>query len=79
MKAGEKLGQWMAQNGITQTALAEMVGYDNSYISCLVAGKRRPALKLALAIEKLTKEDIHTSEWLDPLWLEVRVWGQNTK
>jgi transcriptional regulator with XRE-family HTH domain len=40
------LEQWRSRAGLTQSALAERLGVDPSYVSRIEAGKRRPSARL---------------------------------
>ncbi|WP_157821365.1 helix-turn-helix transcriptional regulator [Macrococcoides caseolyticum] len=42
----------LARNGLSITALAKIIGYDNSYINLVVNGKRNPSPKTASIIAK---------------------------
>jgi transcriptional regulator with XRE-family HTH domain len=42
------------KNAPTQDAIARQLGITGAYVSLIAAGKRQPALKLALRIEALT-------------------------
>lgn len=42
----------LARNGLSITALAKIIGYDNSYINLVVNGKRNPSPKTASIISK---------------------------
>ena len=48
------LADYFEQTGATQESLATKLGVDRSYVSYLVAGKRQPALDLAVRISRLT-------------------------
>ena len=60
------LRRWMARRRLSQTALALLLGVDQSWC-CLVAnGKRLPNVILAGKIERLTGGSVKAGEWSLP-------------
>jgi transcriptional regulator with XRE-family HTH domain len=52
MDPGEQLRERRLKLGLTQIALAEAVGCDDSSISKYEAGERTPTLRIALQLEQ---------------------------
>jgi transcriptional regulator with XRE-family HTH domain len=52
MEFSEKLEKMIAEKGITQTALARETGIDQSAISAMTLGKRRPYMDQALLLAR---------------------------
>lgn len=64
------LKKWMRENGITQVALVEMladvgVSITQPAISQLINEVHLPTLTVAVAIERVTKNDVPCSAWVD--------------
>ena len=55
MKSGaEQLKDWMDRRGFNHTEAAEYLGWDMTFVSKLVNGKRAPGLTNAVKIERET-------------------------
>jgi transcriptional regulator with XRE-family HTH domain len=55
MKSGaEQLKQWMHKRQFMQREAAEYFGWDETYVSQLVNGRRTPGLDNAIVIERKT-------------------------
>jgi len=48
------LDEHMKAKGLTNQALAELLGVDASYVSRLRGGRRRPSIQVAAKLEELT-------------------------
>lgn len=60
-----KLDEFMDANSIPNTAMAEKLGVDESYISHLRSGRRTPSLKIASKIESTTDGKVRVTSWAD--------------
>ena len=54
MTGAEQLKDWMHRRRFMQREAAEYFGWDETYVSQLVNGRRSPGLENAIAIERLT-------------------------
>jgi transcriptional regulator with XRE-family HTH domain len=52
------------QSGQSQTAWAERLGISKSYLSSILSGKRRPALDLAVSIQRATNDQVLATSWI---------------
>jgi DNA-binding XRE family transcriptional regulator len=58
-----ELKTYLDQTGLTQAAFAAKVGTTHATISRLIAGKFRPSLALATAIERETCGQVRAVSW----------------
>lgn len=58
----EQLKDWMRRRGFTQADMARYFGWDESFVSVLVSGRRNPGLETAVTIERLA--GIPIEAWL---------------
>jgi transcriptional regulator with XRE-family HTH domain len=67
VSGGALLRAWRAHKCLTQQQLAIRIGgrVDNAKISHLEAGRKRPGLELAFAIERATEGGVPAETWLD--------------
>jgi DNA-binding transcriptional regulator YdaS (Cro superfamily) len=49
---------------VRQSAIAQLLGVSEAYISLLVSGKKQPSLKTACTIEAITSGKVKASDWL---------------
>ena len=61
-----KFSEWQKQNQYTNTELAKKLGIHVSYITHIHAGRKKPALGLALKIEQLTRGKVTVEELFYP-------------
>ena len=55
MQSGaEQLREWMRRAKFSQAELARHLGFEESYVSVLLSGKRTPGLENAIKIERRT-------------------------
>ena len=57
------LAEFLSQTDLTQTELGARWGIDNSYLSRLASGKRKPSLFLARLIERDTNGAVPVDSW----------------
>ncbi len=57
------LSEWMKERSWTDEAMAEAVDVSRPYITKLRNGKRTPSIRVALAIEELTKGRVAPSSF----------------
>lgn len=63
MKSGrEQLTDWMKRRGLTARETAAQFGWDETFVSKIVRGERRPGLTNAVKIERET--GIPVAAWL---------------
>lgn len=60
-----QLRAYLTQKNIRQSALAEMLGVSNGYMSQIINGDKRPSLDLAFKIEDATGGAITARSWVD--------------
>jgi transcriptional regulator with XRE-family HTH domain len=60
---GERLKKWLLDKGASQGRFAAQIGSTQGHISKLVAGERRPGLRIALAIEDATHGAVPAASW----------------
>lgn len=63
MHGAVMLKRWRADKALTQAALAEKLGCDNSTISQLEIGARLPSLQLAVVISEVTFGYVTVDSW----------------
>lgn len=61
-----KLTEWQKANNLKNKDLAALFSVDESYITLLLKGQRRPSPELAAQIEKATKLAVSRMELLYP-------------
>lgn len=61
-----RLARWRTGRGLSQEALAERLGITQGHASRILAGKQKPGLRVALAIEALTEGEVPASCWDEP-------------
>lgn len=54
LTAGQRLKQWLLDNGLTQRDMASRLGITDAFMSAIILGKDSPGLSLAVRIENLT-------------------------
>ena len=59
-----ELSKYIDASGLTQEQFAEKIGADQSIVSRLYAGKIRPSLQRAFAIERATNGAVPVSSWV---------------
>jgi transcriptional regulator with XRE-family HTH domain len=59
-----RLARWIDASGKTRDEVAKEIGVNRTYLDMLCRGARRPGLRLAIAIEKVTRGAIPATEWL---------------
>jgi transcriptional regulator with XRE-family HTH domain len=52
--ARERLRQWIERSKLSQREAAELLGFDQTYLSQILNGKRNPGLDNAVKIEERT-------------------------
>lgn len=60
-----QLRAYLTQKKIRQSALAEMLGVSNGYMSQIINGDKRPSLDLAVKIEDATGGIVTVRCWVD--------------
>lgn len=50
----ERLRQWIDRSKINQREASALLGFDETYLSQILNGKRRPGLDTAVQIERVT-------------------------
>ena len=65
MTTGERLGQWLDDNGISRGKLARDHGLHRSAVTRYISGVRVPALRAAAAIELATGGAVKAVSWVD--------------
>lgn len=50
----EQLRDWMQRRRVNQTEAAALLGFDATFISQLLSGRRQPGLTNAVRIERMT-------------------------
>jgi transcriptional regulator with XRE-family HTH domain len=60
------LAEWMEKAGVSQAALAARVGISQGQVSRLVAGRRSPGRRVALALERETGGEVKAASWDEP-------------
>lgn len=58
----EQLKDWLRRRGFTQADMARYFGWDESFVSVLLSGRRNPGLETAVTIERLA--GIPIESWL---------------
>lgn len=61
------LAEWMAENGVTNTLMAELCGTDVSRISRIRRGLEFPNWPLAARIKRVTNEQVSADSFLPPV------------
>ncbi len=61
MTGSQKLKKWMDARGISQQDVATKLGCAQQAVSSWINGDRLPGLKMALALQRMTK--IAASSW----------------
>ena len=56
---------WLAEQGVTQNAAAEMIGCSQPYVRYLVAGQRRPSLSILQRIVRMTDGEVGLEDFVD--------------
>lgn len=64
---GGKLGEWIRNNGTTQTEFAEVVGLTGATISRIACGKVNFRIRTAQAICKATNHEVTLQDLIDAL------------
>ena len=62
----EKLAQYLADSGKTQSALAAEVGVDKSVMSRFLSRLAKPGREVAVRIERVTLGAVPVASWSDP-------------
>ena len=60
-----RLDEWLFKEEMTVKEFAKQVGYDRTYISGLVSGKRKGNVKAGYTIEKFTKGEVTVEDILE--------------
>jgi transcriptional regulator with XRE-family HTH domain len=60
---GARLRDWRESAGLSQGALADMVGLTQPELSRVELGDRRPTIDQMFAIEKVTKNRVSVDSW----------------
>jgi len=60
-KTEGKLAQWIERSSYTREEIAEKLGITRHYLDHICRETRRPSLRVASAIEELTKQEISAS------------------
>lgn len=63
-KRETKFSRWIDASGMTRDDVAAALGINRTHLDKVCRGARRPGLRLALGIEKLTGGAIAASDWL---------------
>lgn len=64
MQSGiDQLRDWMTRRGLNQRETAAYFGWDETFISALLADRRKPGLQNAIAIERHT--GIPVEAWVE--------------
>lgn len=63
-KGENKLSKWIDASGLTRDEVAGELGVNRTYLDMLCRGARRPGLRLALEIERITSGALPAAEWL---------------
>lgn len=58
----DQLRDWMNRRGLNQAETADLMGFDQTYISQLLSGRRHPSLRNAIRIQRET--GIAPDAWL---------------
>jgi DNA-binding transcriptional regulator YdaS (Cro superfamily) len=61
-----ELKNYLKKNGIKTIELAKVIGCQQSHVSLIANGKRKPSPELALAIEQATNGQVTRMELLYP-------------
>lgn len=56
MNARERFCAWIALNGWNDMRAGAAIGCDRGYVRRIASGERRPGLRVAASIERLTRE-----------------------
>jgi len=60
-----KLSKWIDSSSKTRDEVADELGINRTYLDMLCRGARRPGLRLALEIERITGGTLPASSWID--------------
>lgn len=60
--AQEQLSDWMERRGLDQRSTAELLGMNETFVSKLMKGHRRPGLTNALKIQRMTGVSVEAWE-----------------
>lgn len=64
LTVGERLAVRLEETGLNQSELSARLGVFDSAVSRWISNKRRPSLRMAIAIEKML--GIPAESWLEP-------------
>lgn len=56
---------WLAEQGVTQNAAAEMIGCTQPYVTMLAAGQRQPSLTILRRIVQMTDGQVGFEDFVD--------------
>jgi transcriptional regulator with XRE-family HTH domain len=56
-----KLAKWIESSGMTRTKVAEKLGISRQYLDQFCREERRPSLKIAMEIERITDKKVSAS------------------
>ena len=56
---------WLASQGVTQNAAAEMIGCTQPYVTMLAAGQRQPSLTILKRIVRMTDGQVGLEDFVD--------------
>ncbi len=60
----DELKKYLTEAGMTRTAFAQLAGVDQSLVSRYIAGKSKPSLERAVAIERATGGKVPPRVWV---------------
>lgn len=63
-KGAQLFRDWMQREKLSQREVAQSLGWDSTYVSAIVNGRRRPQLNNAFKIQELTKSNVPVDSWI---------------
>lgn len=60
-----KFAKWVKDNGMKQMVIAKKLGISQATLHAILQKGLEPRLKVAIAIQKLTKEEVTVYDWND--------------
>jgi transcriptional regulator with XRE-family HTH domain len=63
MRGSKKLKAWRLKNGLSQTEVAKRIGTEQGTLGAWERNERRPDVRFAVAVEKLTKGKVSAGDW----------------
>jgi len=64
-----KFAKWVKDNGLKQTAIAKKLGISQASLHAILQKGLEPRLKVAIAIERYTRNEITVYDWNDQMTL----------